>query len=258
MQETPQYSTLLTDLDCIFDTRLGTLVNLDIEIAEKMLEEDKYFERLEDSFLTIDKETFYSYYHRRNKLILANSPLTRMLQFIQEFILGTMKNAINSPYKFDPRLIVNVYPYRLTDDEKNRILKNLIYLTNEACLVELIDKDPLDIEPLYVKNEVAMWVTYEYSQWLEKYSKNRELEKHMMPDVGLIVPSIYFNFIPGNKEKAEYAKIGMGPFEALEFTCKPLIGLKVVKLNLFCIDTKYYKEEEETDEPECTKSDDTE
>ena len=241
----PQYSTILTDLDCLFDTRLGTLVNIDKDLADKVFEEDKYFNRLEDSFLTLDKETFYSFYKRRNKLILANSPLTKVLQFVREFILGTLKNSINSPFKYDPKLILNLYPYRLNEEEKNKILQNLVFLTNEACTVELIDTPPLDISPIFLKKTIAVWLTYEYSEWLEKYAENKELQTNAIPDVTLMIPSLFFHHIPTSKERADYAKHGIDPFQALELLAKPMINLKVIRLETFCMDTVYYDNDEE-------------
>lgn len=251
----PKYSIMLTDLDCIFDTRLGTLVNIDNELADRIFEEDLYFDRLEDSFKELSKEDFYSYYKRRNKLILSNSPLTKILAFIQEFILGTLKNSINSPFKYEPKLIVNTFPYRLNEDEEKRILANLVYLTNESCEVELINNNPLDIEPSFIKSQIAVWVAYEYAEWLEKYAENKQLEKNLMPDVSLIVPAIFFHHIPTAKEKVNLAKHNLDPFQALEITSKPIINLKVIKLSTFCIDPKYYTPEETKEENTEDKND---
>ncbi len=243
----PEYSTILTDLDCIFDTRLGTLVNLSDEIADQVFSENKYYDRLEDSFGSIDKETFYSFYKKRNKLILANSPLTKVMAFIQEFILGTLKNSINSPFKYEPKLIVNTYPYKLTDDEEKRILANLIYLTDEKCVIEITHTDPLDIEPVFIKKNIAVWLSYEYQDWLEKYTENKMLEANLMPDVTWLVPAIFFHHIPTKKEQIEFSKNNLDPFQALELLSKPIIGLKVIKLDTFCIDPRYYLPDEDTE-----------
>jgi hypothetical protein len=259
MDTTPTYSTLLVDMDALFDTRIGTLINIDKELTERVLASGNYYKREEDRFEHITPEEFYSYYHRRNKLILASSPLTYMLQFIHEFILGTMKNAQNSPFKMIPKVVINTYPYRLTEAEDNQIIENLRYQTNDGAEIELVHLSPAELKPSYIKSNITVMVMYEYKEWLDIHAESKELEKHPCTPISLLVPGIYFNYIPDAQERKKLAKHGMSAFDALEMLSKPFINLKVLKVRIFC-----YKplevEEETTDDtsPEPSTEDSSE
>ena len=76
MNEAKQ-SGLMIDLDSLFDTRLGTLILNYDDVAEKIFLEDKYHNRLDDSFNgSIDRPQFTEFYDKRDATTIANSTLT--------------------------------------------------------------------------------------------------------------------------------------------------------------------------------------
>lgn len=234
MDQPTKYSTLLLDLDCLLDTRLGTLLNIDRDLCTRVITAgDSYFNRLEDRFETLSPEEFYGFYHRRNKLVLASSPMTRMVEFIQEFILGTIKNNYNSPFHFIPKILINTAPYKLNKNEQEQLHKSIVHYSDNKAIIEFINTPIAELTPKFINDNISLVLMYEYKDWLEIHSESKALEKCPCTEVGLLVPSIYFNHMPGPQDQKKLQKHKMTPFEALEFLAKPFISLKVVKTSVF-------------------------
>ena len=234
MEQSVKYSTLLLNLDCLLDTRLGTLLNIDKDICTRVITNGNvYFDRQEDRFETITPEEFYSFYHRRNKLVLASSPMTRMIEFMQEFILGTIKNNYNSPFSYTPKILINLAPYKLNKHEQEQLYKSIVHHTDDKALIELIDMSIEELTPKFINDNISIFLMYEYKDWLEFHAESKALEKHPCTEVGLLVPSIFFNHMPTPQDQKKLLKHKMTPFEALEFLAKPFVSLKVIRTSVF-------------------------
>lgn len=182
-------SALLIELDALFDTRMSTLCSIDTEHASTAIKQG-YHERPFDVFPGLEDKVFRDKYAARNKSTLKGALITPMAAFIKEFVVGTLDNVNNSPFHFEPVIIVNLYPYKLTDEETRTIIAGVRALTNGLATIEVINKSYEEITPLYVKLNLSVMILYEYDKWLEAQSQSGEW-KVTCPDVTLIAPRIY-------------------------------------------------------------------
>lgn len=218
-------STLLIDLDSLFDSRMGTLFTLDPAYFTSTSK--TYHQRACDAYVGLETEEFFSHYARRNKTVLKNSLMTPMVHLIRDFIKLTLMKILDSPHVLSPKLTVNTYPYVLTPDEQTLLLKSLIAMTDDQAGIELIHRSLEEITPVYLKSEIALMTLYRYTDWLDYHAEKGHFDKHTCPEVTLLGPKIYF--------KTPEPPTGgqMCPFDAMQLLAGPLIGLRLVPVEYF-------------------------
>lgn len=239
MEKVEQLSTCFIELDCLLDTRIGTLMtHFGKEQVYDTLSSE-YHEREFDIFPNVDYNTFQELYQRRDRSVLKNSIRTIIFSVINDFIQGTFNNAINSPFVFVPKIIVNVYPYKLVEEEKNLIRNMVISLTKQLSDVEVVDMDYSSITPIWVKkNEISLMIMYDYHLWLEAQASNGQFKKHACPDVGLMTPSLYKKEKHTDEDKQIHESLNMPPFQYLSMELQPFIRLMFLPTLLFSLPAK--------------------
>ncbi len=220
-----ELSTMLVELDCLLDTRLSLLSELDDEKLRKVL--DMYHKRDIDQFPFYSFNRFKENYDKRDKSVLNNALITPVMFLIQEFVKKTLLQIINSPFHLKPKVIINIHPYELTEEEINDIIKLIVIKTNKECDVEVISRGVDRLTVGYVKENISIMVMYKYYEWIEFHSKNKAFEKLTCPDINLFGPAIYF--LP----KQPRSDIKEDPFTSMEELAKPLIGLKLFPVEYF-------------------------
>lgn len=223
MDKELEYSAIFIELDAILDTRLAILANLDDVLLKKILE--KYHNRDEDVFPGMDDSLFKELYANRTKEILSNSIITPMIELIKEFSQKTLKLLVSTPFHYKPKIILNIYPYELIEDEIVILISTIVNETNELADVQVVNMTYEEITPKYVKNNVSIMVLYEYYKWLEIHSANENFKKTTCPDIALLGPRIYF--------KPKPKRIEEDPHQAMEFLAGPFIGLKLISIEHF-------------------------
>lgn len=218
MAETKQDSVIFVELDTILDTRLATLFEFGDEVAKHNLL-NGYHGRLMDVFKGVSESQYVEKYKNRNKSYLKNAIGTPILYFIKDFIKKTHQNSINSPFQLTPKIVINSYPYVLTDDEAEVIIKSVRDVTLGYADIQMVHMTHEEITPQYVRENLSILVIYEFHQWLEMHCANGNFKKTSCPEVGLIGPRVLFKRPP-----AGY-KIEQDPFEAFETLAEPFIRL---------------------------------
>lgn len=227
----PKASRLLIELDCLFDTRLGVLASMGDDALKAALNSN-YYNRVSDYFPGIDYDTFKENYSKRDKRTLFNSIVTPIGRFAKEFALATLDNVNNSPFHYQPEIIVNMYPYVLTPDEQTLIVKGVKELTSGLCNIECVFLSPEKLTPLYLKLNLSILVMYEYDKWLEVHAQSNEWKKHTAPDVTLIAPMISMIKTERSSSSLEEA------FVEMQKTVAPFVNLKLFPIEKFCLSLK--------------------
>ncbi len=186
------YITFLTDLDSLFDTRMGTLFNLDSEKAVK-ISLNGYHTRTQDVFEGFGYKEFRDAYDKRDTGTLAASIVTKIFYLIIDFVNTTNANDTN---KATPRVYVNTYPYRLSDEEKSIITYGLVHKTNKLVEIELIHKSPEEMSPTWMNEFITMVAMYDYNIWSEVHTVNGNFKNTLCTDLILFGPRVIF----GEKE----------------------------------------------------------
>ena len=220
------FSTLFVELDTILDTRIGALALMGGDTLSKVLNSD-YHRRLIDRFPNIDNDKFKEIYDSRNKKILQYSMITPIIDIISQFIATTLRQVITTPFHYKPKIALNIYPYKLTDEEVNNIIKVLVELTMAKADIEIVSMSYDEITPRFVKQNLSVLILYEYYKWLEIHSANEAFKKVTCPEVTLIAPSIYFNPIKANTSQ------DINSFKIMEEMAAPLVGLCLIDIKYF-------------------------
>lgn len=219
MSDNVEYSVFLTEIDCLFDTRLSTLHSLNNNLLEEVIKKD-YHNRPIDNF----SSEYNIAYKQRTKNILKDVILTPIFPMIKDFINKTLSQSVNTPFIYKPKIVINIFPYGLMEQEIDNILKSLIILTDKLADIEIINMSYEEITPLYLKNNVSIVTMYNYNEWLETHAKLETFKKQSCPEVTLFAPAIYF---------AKPEVIEDDAFKAMELLTAPFINLKLLPINNF-------------------------
>jgi len=216
-------SRVLIDIDALLDTRLGTIVS----IANDRLEDiilSGYHTRKSDDFIGVDKDAFKERYANRDKEVLLNSIVTPMARLLEEFSKKTLKLLLSTPFQYQPEIVLNIYPYILTNEEIKVLVGVIKSYTENLADISVVYKCYDEITPKYLKDDIAIYVTYNYNEWLETHSVNENFKKTICPEVGLIGPSIYFDEVVDDNGEA---------FSAIEELASTVIALRLYPISNF-------------------------
>jgi len=240
MSKTKNLSSILVSLDCILDTRLGTLAKIDPNKVDEILLTEDYHTRDTDVFEGIDNELYKKLYKSRDTNTLANSMITNIMPLLRHLVSKLNEQAVVRPYSDGAKIIVNLYPYKLKKEEQIEIGKAVASWMQGMAPVSLINMSPTQLSPYYCKNTFALMLMYDYEEWLEG---NAELfYKTQMPEISMFVPAIYFNDKPSDVELAKMQNESMSPFQAMESLAKTIIDLTLIDVAFFSIFSEKFKD----------------
>lgn len=227
MKEDKEHSSILIDIDSLFDLRLSRINKVDSDSIERILK-GGYHTRLRDDF-DIDMKKYGELDNDNNKDILTEAIVTPMLILLEEFAIETISNSINTPHKKVPEIILNVYPFKLTDKESSNLINPLIKITNELASISIVSMTIEEITPTYLKKNISIFITYNYYQWLEQHSVNSNIKKVTCPSVTMLGPSIFFR-----EKNKEFEKVDIGKvFKTMMEMTKPVINLVLLPIENF-------------------------
>lgn len=229
---TVQYSSLYVELDGLLDTRLATLL---------LMGEDKALDAVKAGYLTRDLEEFpvsmtdwRKRYAQRDRFTLKESGVTKLMTALKEFVLATRHTA-DTPYPIEPKIYLNIYPYKLLDEEIKNIVQMVAIALNGQCDIEVLDLPPEEITPTYVKQTFSVMYMYRGIDWLEHHAQSEAFKQSTCPEVCLFVPAIYFNGRPSKSALDEAERLKMPAFKVVEQAAAPLIMLRFIPSGDFSI-----------------------
>lgn len=230
-------SAFLCDIDCLLDTRLAILFKLDHNKIIPVLKD--YFSRASDMFKGYENLNFDEAYSKRNLADLKQAFITLHHRLIYEFIYCTLSMPKTNPELMEPKLIINTYPYVLSEEDDYALIKKIINITDGKCEITLINKDIKDLTPEFLKSlEVTIYSIYDFTLWLETMSVLNILRKQTCPEITMLSPAI------NRKENIHINKLKVKDIpliEAIELSVRPFIDLKLIPVNLYSSDFNIFK-----------------
>lgn len=220
------------ELDALLDTRLSTIIAVAGEDAALNVLSNGYFTRASDNFVGVIKEEFDLAYANRTKDALINATVTKVLGLVNEFVFAMNKQAVLGPMHAGPKIVLNIYPYVLTEEEINVIIRGLVAATNKSVDIKAVRLSPDNITPVYCKDQFAVMFMYQYDKWFEAQAAN--FDNARCPELTCIVPSLYFVKEPTKEELVELVNKNMHPLSAMEMLSSVFIGLKLYEVEMFC------------------------
>ncbi len=223
-------AVIYADLDVLLDTRLATLYRLDPTKIHQVIT-GGYYSRLFDEFEGYDTDEFKKLYAERDLHTLKHAMVTEITDAINFFAQNTLKALLNTPFRRQPKLVVNVHPYKnINKETESLIITALSVLTKKQLDIEVIDMSYEELTPVYVKSNYIFVIMYEYWRWLEIHSVNRNLAETQLPSVTMIGPALI-----KSSEAAAMLK-GIDPFRAIEQYSSLYIKLVLYPISKFSVD----------------------
>jgi hypothetical protein len=227
-------SVLLISLDCLLDMRLAVLYSFGEAIVKQNLNEH-YYRRQIDSFKGITKAQFDERYLNRHKGYLKNALPTLLVDFVNGFIFNTQKQSLESPFKLNPKVCVNVTPYDLTDEECDNLIKTIVAMTHRQCPIEIVSYSFDQLTPEFVNSHFSTMVMYDGPAWIEHQAQLKGFERQLCSEVTLISPRIYPEKLPGPAELKQFEQAKTDFFKALETLAGPMINLVLLPIEHFSL-----------------------
>lgn len=220
-------STVLIELDALFDTRISVLAKMGDDTLAAAIKEN-YHNRLIDFFKDIDNDLFRQLYDHRDKAILKDTIVTPMIVMLKEYCEKTLEQLISSPFHYKPKIMLNIFPYELLDEEIEVLIIAIANMTNKLADIQVVNMSYEDMTPMFFKEHISLVIMYEYYKWLEIHSEKGNFSKRACPEVTMFAPAIYFKS-PDKKQ----IKPDTNPFKAMETLAAPFIGLKLLPIESF-------------------------
>lgn len=231
-------------LDVLLDTRMGTLDRVDPEAAVRVLKSGTYHERLSDRFEGVDMDRYRELYAQRDRETLQRSAPTEGFVLVQQLVKLLRDQAVemNSPYRGNPKVVVNTYPYQLSSEELDELGKSIAVRLGGLVPVELTRISDAELSPAFVKANFIMLVMYEYDPWMSLHynvdpSKIplKELMKMFLKEVTIFSPAIYFKDPPDEDTVKKLMKETNHPLVETEMLANTLVGLHLVDVSFFSL-----------------------
>ncbi len=226
-----QKQKILIELDCLLDTRIGTIAMMGDELATQVLN-NGYHTREEDWFEGIDNDKFKELYARRDIETLKYSTITTFLPLLKHLCNLIYEEAISRPYHSGPEVYVNIYPYYMTGDTANYISSAIKHWVGSTADIHIVRTEPKDMVPRFCK-EYALIVMYNPTEWFNLHVP--EMIRNHLRDITLYIPQIYQNKKPSEQELSKIENETINPFIALEIIMKTLIDVTLLDVSFFSI-----------------------
>jgi len=225
---------IMVMLDCILDTRLGTLAKIDPVRAAKVLESGKYHTRNCDIFEGYTKEEFDKAYASRDEETLALSTVTEGISGLAEIVKQLRRQAIDRPYHDKVDLEINIYPYQLDEETQNQICLAIGNWIQFADSIRLVNIPMEQLTPDFcVENYIGLFM-YDYDNWWNHHVE--AFKKRLMPSVYLWAPAIFFKEPPSQDELDQIKREKLPhPLEAMEMVASVLVTLQLIDIRFFSL-----------------------
>lgn len=236
MSSEKQRQGIYVTLDCLLDTRLGTLARIDDAAATAVIESGKYHTRQNDVFPGVEKTVFDEMYRNRDVETLKKSMVTNGITLVKHLVGVLTEQAIGMPDHDGAKIVVNIYPYTLNAEEKAEISRAVRAWVLEQAPVELVYIPTKDLTPSHCKSTYSLMIVYDHAEWMNNHSES--FAHTRLPEVTMYAPAIYIEHTPTPEELEQTVKEAAHPMRALEMLASPLINLKFIDVTHFSIFTK--------------------
>lgn len=221
------------ELDTILDTRLATIFkHYGEEKMKEVLKSDAYYSRIEESYPGIDKKEFDMFYSQRDKSTLFNSLKTKVIDIVHSMLYEDISSSAGDPIQKKPKIILNVYPYKLEQQEEELLTKMIVYLTDKNFDVETINYSYQDLTPSYILKNIDHMFLYNYGPFVE--AQNEALKQTKIPSVNVYAAAIYFDRKPNEEELEGIKEFNMHPFKLQELVSSMFFNLKFLEPQTYC------------------------
>ena len=225
---------ILVDLDCIVDSRLGTLYKGWPSKIDEILESDYYKREADDwSDLGIDKKEYDEAYNNRDIETLKNSYKTNFINKLIKKIIDLDASRITNPRVGNIHLNINFHPYKLPDAVVKKYIDIFTYIMPPTIVIKAVNMPFKDISLNLLRQEYGGYYLYSFNDWYVAQYEN--LKNQFAPDVAVSIPKLFpsKDSIP-TKDDLEDC-IVKDPFASLYLSLADRFRLEINDIGQYCV-----------------------
>lgn len=227
---------ILVELDCLIDTRIGTLSMLNEAAAAKLFG-PKYWGRLDDDFeyLTegaVTNEAYRKAYNERGLESLMRGTLTGMTLLLNGMVSNLESLRINTPFVDAVVVEVNIYPYLLTEEQCELYVTAILAYTGMETPVRIVRYAPQELSPSIIKARWEAVIMYDFDAWITLHWSS--LLTYRIPKHSLITAARSANQRIDNESLKAAGIEKIHPFAAAEGCFMEFVGLDMLSILHFC------------------------
>jgi uncharacterized protein YuzB (UPF0349 family) len=224
-------SKIYVDIHTLLDLRQGVLYGMyetHEALAEYLLSEE-YCMRAVDQFPDVSNEELKEQLVDPSLDILEASMATHMFNVIKSKIANLVKRNQHYNETSEPEIVVNAYPFLLTEKEVNHIRDLIFIKLDKKAFITVICVPDKDLTPYFFKSiEAVSAFIYDFKSWVENHLES--LNKQRLPECLFYFPAV------GNKplteeEKKLYTKLGFKDiYEYTEFILSSVVTVSFLPI----------------------------
>ncbi len=165
------------DAESLFDIRQGILYKYtkDKDKLLRYLTSEDYNYRMKDSFPLVSDEVYQNELSAIKNDVLEYSTLTHIYQVLLKRLDKFLTVAEFKGQCKVPEIILNVYPFRLNQQQMDHVQNLLFYKLNTDLVVTVVRMEPQEVSPLYFStSEFNAGFIYNFTQWGNHHIKSLE------------------------------------------------------------------------------------
>lgn len=180
------------ELDCLLDTRLGSIACYDLELSAKIALDESYHRRFHNELHRINDRLSEDEYralwdNRKEMDTLANSRVTKFMYQLRGLIDATRVSEAFIPYKQTGNVFVDVHGWGLSEEELDELKKCLVgFLVTDR--ITLVDIGYHHLTPDLIRGRYNSVTLLDFDKWVNIHVD--ALGKCRMPSVGVHCPAI--------------------------------------------------------------------
>lgn len=186
MKDSSFTRVIYTELDSLYDTKIALLDIIDPRLAKEYL-----FKKIgiPNQVLYVNNTTFKYLYSFRDNRVLKASQSTAILDLIRAIVSDiNISNKLGTAITSRTKLLINIYPYKLSDVEKRDIeefYKLMVLHLDEIEIVDVADLNSIaNNTSIIIKNDGLDW-------FFENKVRDPEFK---LSHVTLIIPDVITNY----------------------------------------------------------------
>jgi hypothetical protein len=227
----PRLESIYVELDCVLDTRLGTIARISDEAALMTLQ-NGYHDRRADIFEFVEMDAFKTLYAQRDGDTLSKSMCTGVVGLLRHLTGVLAEQAIERPFHSGGKVVLNTFPYNMTTEVQDEIGMAVSAWIHGLASVEVVSVHPESLTPAHCKRSYAVMVVYDYGYWLNLHAK--AFESTRLPEVQMFGPAL-LNEDYSDDQLEKITAEAAHPVRALEMLASPLISLKLIDARCFSV-----------------------
>lgn len=179
---------IYTNLDSILDTRLSLIYSLNKSLFSDIVKNNlnNYQSRIMDDFNGFDNRLFKELYKKRNSKMIKDPIPNYIPQLLKSYILNALEQKPGEVLT----LYLNVYPYKMSNDEKINLETGIFNIFKGIINVEILDKPETEITVKFMHENIGLIVMYNGLDWIDHNLSNKNLLSLGLPDVLMIAPRL--------------------------------------------------------------------